>query len=421
MDISRESGDALRERALATLLRNLEKTGGKYVCPSWPHYGHRWLWDSCAHAIALAFLGRKEEAKNEFRWLLSSQRPDGFIPHMAYRKRHGPLWELERFTFLRWMHSDYSQPPLLAQALWWIDDSDFTREVFDRVVRFFLYFRERQDPDKDALISNFHQGETGRDSSPEFDPYILRIPGRHRILNTALHGFSWLKRGAKYRWMGWDIERIVADDGFDVEDLMFNCIWVDGMYILAQMTESASARGTLTELASQTENAILQHCWDEETQIFYSLAKGNEKIRCVTVSNLFPLLLPRLPKDRATSIVGHLTNPNKFWTSYPIPSVAVDEPTFDPDRVESLLWRGGSWDITTHFIAQGLFRQGYAKVAQELIALTDPSKMEEAEQDFPEFRHPFTGKGMRVKNFSMATIAVVTQSFLEDTSRIPLL
>jgi len=216
--------------------------------------------------------------------------------------------------------------------------------------------------------------------------------------------------------MGWDIERIVADDGFDVEDLMFNCIWVEGMYILAQMAERVEQRAFLAHCARQTEDAVLEHCWDDGTRMFHSLAKGNEKIRCVTVSNLFPLLLPRLPKDRATSIVGHLTNPKKFWTSYPIPSVAVDEPTFDPDRTERLLWRGGSWVIPNWLLVQGLVRQNYRAEARKLSLLT----VEMVERGgFWEFYHPGTGKGMRVPRFGMSTLAVTMPSIADGHIPLP--
>ena len=367
--------DSLKESAKQVLLRNFRATGEKYICPSWPHYPHQWLWDSCFHAISASHFGLQNVAEQEIRRLLELQRPDGFIPHVRYLDRHFrfPFTDVERFLYRKWrFHSDHSQPPVLARALKAINDPAFTRETFKRVKDFFLYFIRFQDPDHDGLISCFIPTETGRDASPEFDRFYPRIKdlGPIGYFFNSVSYFGFLFRTEwKYRRMRWDIGR-VSQSPVDIEDVMFNCIWVDGMYILASLCSSVEEREEIEKLARRTEDAIVAHCWDGEGQIFRCLAKDNSFIKTMTVSNLFPLLLPNLPRQYGEALVKHLVNPDKFWTPYPIPSVAADDVSFDPDRKERLIWRGPTWINTNWYLVLGLMRHGFDDIAKDLAQKT---------------------------------------------------
>jgi glycogen debranching enzyme len=143
--------------------------------------------------------------------------------------------------------------------------------------------------------------------------------------------------------------------------------------------------------------------------MFWSLAKDNSFIKVMTVSNLFPLLLPHLPDGYAEYILKLLRDPNKFWTPYPVPSVAADEPTFDPDRTEQLIWRGPSWININWYLVIGLMRHRFLTEAQELAERTIAMVEREG---FWEFYQPFTGKGMRIKDFGWSTLAATFDSLI---------
>jgi len=402
---------SVKENAREVLLKNLKATGGKYVCPSWPHYPHQWLWDSCFHAISLSHLGLKDTAKNEVRRLFTFQREDGFIPHIQYisKRARSPI-EAERYLYPHWKnYSSHTQPSVLARTLKSIGDPEFTKEFFLKVKKFLLYFIRFQDPDNDGLISVFLPTETGRDASPEFDRFYPRIKG-WGVLGRTFNTCSYFRRlywtEFKYRTIGWDIRRI-AKSLVDIEDLMFNCMWVDEMYILSDFAESAQEKDELIRLAKKTERAIIEKCWDKSTNTFRCLAKDNSFIMTLAVSNLFPLLLPNLPRKYAQAILTQLTDTKKFWTPYPIPSVAADEPTFDPDFKEHLLWRGPTWINTNWYIVIGLLRHGFQNEAHELAKRTISLVEQEG---FREFYQPFTGYGMRVPHFSWSTLAATFDS-----------
>lgn len=402
------------EEAKKLLLKNYEFTGRKFIPPSLPYYPHEWLWDTCFHAISCSALGLHDIVKEILeRLILCEQRQDGWIPHIIY---HGHAWltfkprDIEKLFFPIPHRSPYTQPPVFAQALDWIEDPTFATHIFEKVYRFFLYFIERQDPDNDGLISNFHPRETGRDSTPEFDRWWPCRPYSIPFLSYLFDLLLVLKISIRYRGQGWKIEKISKKPAVDVEDLMFNSIWVDGMDIITKFAPDEESKSKIQGLAKNTENAIIEKCWDEKAKMFYSLGPQNEHIRVVTISNLFPLILPNLPKDKAERIVELLTDKRQFWTPYPVPSVAQSEPSFDPDGRTKLLWRGPAWVNTNWYLIYGLLRHGFYQVARDLAHRTLDMV---AREGFREFYHPFTGKGMRVKNFGWSTLVVTFPKLFE--------
>lgn len=406
----------LREKARELMLNNYRATGQKYICPNWPHYQDQWLWDSCFHAIICSELGLTELAKNEIDKLLKWQRPDGWIPHQIYlssREKRPRRFELERLFYKKEhnpFHTSITQPPVLAQAVEAINDPVWRKDKLPYLAKFYGYFAEKQDPDKDGLVSICYPCESGRDSSPEFDLINLGIPGLS-MLGTVL--IWYLFNLPKYKKLNWDLEKIWPKNLFNVEDLMFHCIWVDGLRALIRLLGSGPD-DPLSRLADSAENAVYQLCWDEKDKIFYSLNSKNRKIKRLTVSNLFPLILDNIPAHMSQAVVEHLTNPREFWTPYPIPSTALTDREFNIKSAFYPNWRGPVWINMNWFILRGLVKHGYVDIAKELAGKT--IQMVERE-GFWEYYNPLNGKGLRreTKNFGWSALVVTFPKILGGT------
>jgi len=380
----------------------------------------------------------KDLAKNEITQLLKAQRPNGFIPNSIFdQARLSPIGRinLERHFFLNpHKSSNYSQPPLEAQALEQINDPEFTRQVFDKVLKGYLYFIENQDLDEDGLVSFFHPHESGRDADPTFD--ILRrkllpfVPGR--LTNYHLYNMlTGLYLCRQYRKIGWDIRKIWHLNLFNVEDVMFNCLWVDGMRALEKLALEVGARLEIKRLADKTESSIYRLMWQEKEQMFYALDNQNQPIKTETISNLFPLILPNIPKEMADTLLKRLLNPEKFWLPFPIPSVAADNPAFNPNYPKNLtvfkgisriltlpgIWRGPTCMATNWLIINGLILQAkrfaaneYLEVAKQIIQ----TSKEMVKTGFYEFYNPLTGEGERVKNYGWATLVATFEKMIDS-------
>ncbi|MRR31768.1 glycogen debranching protein, partial [bacterium] len=94
---------------------------------------------------------------------------------------------------------------------------------------------------------------------------------------------------------------------------------------------------------------MITHLWDEKAGLFWAKHKG-ETIPVLTPFNLFPLITGRLSKEIAERLVEHLTIPDEFWTKYPIPSVAVNDPLYNPLQ----MWRGPTWINVNYMMVEGL-------------------------------------------------------------------
>ena len=66
--------------------------------------------------------------------------------------------------------------------------------------------------------------------------------------------------------------------------------------------------------------------WDEAAGLFWARHEG-EPIRVKTPFSLFPLCTGRLPKASVDRLAAHLADPSSFWPAYPVPTVALDDPT----------------------------------------------------------------------------------------------
>ncbi len=124
--------------------------------------------------------------------------------------------------------------------------------------------------------------------------------------------------------------------------------------------------------------------WDAESGYFLASRNG-VAIPVHTPFNLFPLITGGLPKDIADRLVGHLVNPEEFWTRYPVPTVAANDPKYNPTQ----MWRGPTWINVNYLLIEGLCRSGYAELGRELRRRT--LELVSKHADIYEFYHPETG------------------------------
>jgi glycogen debranching enzyme len=93
-----------------------------------------------------------------------------------------------------------------------------------------------------------------------------------------------------------------------------------------------------------------------------------------------------MPGEIADRLVKHLAAPHEFWSRYPIPTVAMNDPKFDPLQ----MWRGPSWANVNFLMIEGLSRSGYVDLARHLRART--LEMLSGKDDIYEYYHPVTGE-----------------------------
>jgi glycogen debranching enzyme len=94
----------------------------------------------------------------------------------------------------------------------------------------------------------------------------------------------------------------------------------------------------------------------------------------------------RMPAAVVRRLIAHLTNPQEFWARYPVPTVALDDPKFEPGQ----MWRGPTWVNVNYLLIEGLHRTGYHDLARALRHRT--LEMLCLHNDIYEYYHPQTGE-----------------------------
>lgn len=312
------------------------------MTPSKIHYVGVWHWDAFFHALAYRHVEPKL-AQDQIRIVLDHQRDDGMIPDAIHDE--GIVTHLD-FP----VDADVTKPPLLAWSAWKLfemdGDREFLEEIYEPVVRWNRWWFDQNDTDGDGLPEYQHPFSSGLDDSPLWDD---GMPVTAPDLNTYLV----LQEEA--------LARIA-----DVIDLP---------------EEAAQWRARAERLAQR----MIDHLWDAEAGLFWAKHRG-ERVNVITPFNLFPLITGRMPAQITDRLLAHFTDPAQFWTNYPVPTVSMSDPKYDP----LTMWRGPSWVNINYLLMQGLQRIGQDAVADELRRRT--LAMMSGSDDIFEYYHPETAE-----------------------------
>ena len=387
----------------------------RFTVPSVRDYPFQWFWDSCFHAVVWSRFD-PERAADELRGLFAVQEADGLIPHVVF-------WKGDLVSRLQWHHLEsrtsgrvpfhrtphttaQMQPPVLAQAVERIVDAgaaDFLAEALAGLEGYYRYLAAFRDPDGDGLISIISQFESGLDFSPVYDESI----GVRRPTPAGLFARTRLPQ-LRNKLANYDVEAIFRRNRHHVEDVLVNAVYGQGLRALARLAARAGHDATArwaARAAQRVTEALLERCWDERLGLFVNLAGPDERrSRVKTIHGLMPLVLPDLPPAIAVRLVEHLDDPQTFGSPYPVPSVALDEPTFLRDhrlRGFRFIWRGPLSLNTNWFLIHGLRGHGFDDVAGRIA---DRSREAVARGGFNEFYDPLDGRPVGAERFGWATL-----------------
>jgi len=117
-----------------------------------------------------------------------------------------------------------------------------------------------------------------------------------------------------------------------------------------------------TAAADKTKAAVQARMWDAEAAWFCDLhpaSGGRSPARPAT--GFYPFLDDLAGPEHLTALARHLLNPAAFWTPYPVPSTARDDPAFSATgewkgKRHVCPWNGRSWLMVDSHVCQALAR-----------------------------------------------------------------
>lgn len=329
-----------------------------------PNSGIIWLWDSCFMTFFARYGEGLVPVMNNIDNLYRLQRDDGFLG-MAYEIASETLAYGERIN-----------PPLLAwiEFHYWRFSGDDSRiaSVLPRLVRLFDWIKANRRR-KSGLYWFEDSGSSGMDNSPR-SGYFAEFLNGSDVCHVDLAAQQALT--AEY------IARLARYLGDDT---------------LAERFDQEHAE--IVELLNR-------YHWDSRTGFYYDVFNRDEPtdrhnfLNHKTVAGFWPMLGGCCHEGQIEALLGHLTNPEEFWTKHPVASLSQDDPNFDP---AGAYWLGGVWAPINYMLTLALKRHGRSDLARKLtLAHLEAMQAVYESSDYPgiwesyapqEFR-PATNKPM---------------------------
>ena len=315
----------------------------------WGH-GHQVMHESIA-MIAYAYLD-PQSAQNSQRIFMEQQGKDGLI---AYR--HGPrgIQDYPHYS----SHTGDSVSTTSAPFFSWVNyeiykisgDKEFLKEAYLSGTKYVNWLIKNRDKDKDGLF--------------EWGPY--------GIIENVRDWYNVVFQVSKERYLNVDKE----DISDELECLDLTAMVIKEMRSLSKIAEVLGNKkdaANWTKKADKTSELLNKYMWDEESGFYYNVDMKTHQFKYMTrdlkrmeIIGFLPIWAGAAPKDRAKRLMETLTNPDKFWRKYGIPTLAADDEWYNPYVDYCCKWNGPVWLLWNYMVYEGLRDYGYHKEANDIF------------------------------------------------------
>jgi glycogen debranching enzyme len=131
-----------------------------------------------------------------------------------------------------------------------------------------------------------------------------------------------------------------------------------------------------TRDAQELDDVINRLMWDPDRRFYFDLSLDGKRAPVRTIAAFWALLGRVATPEQAEALVAALRDPKAFGRPLRVPTLAADEPGYDP---AGGYWCGGVWPSTTMMVLRGLENYGYGDEARK-IALNNLDVMSEVLQ-----------------------------------------
>lgn len=308
----------------------------------WGH-GHQVLHESLSMLSYVYF--DPVSAQNSQRVYMEQQGKDGLI---AYR--HGPRGPQT------YPHNGY--PTTSAPFYNWINweiykvsqDREFLQDAYLSGAKYVEWLNRNRDTDKDGTY--------------EWGPY--------GIIENVRDWYNAVFQVSAERYLDVDKE----DISDELECLDLSLMMVKEMRCLSEMASELNKKmesGNWATRADKLSELINERMWDESSGFFYSVNKVDHSfffmsrdLKRQEIIGFLPLWAQAVSDERAEKLVRQLTDPDKFWRKYGVPTLAADDEWYSPYVDYCCKWNGPVWLLWDYMVFEGLINYGYDDLAKEL-------------------------------------------------------
>ena len=325
--------DRIAVKAVVTLISNWRTHRGgllhEGIVPSHAAYYFVgfWAWDTWRFSAALAKFD-PELAKDNIRAMFDYQQPDGMIIDCIY-------------TDPAENNARDSKPPLVSWAVDEIfthtNDTAFISEMYPQLMAYYKWWYNKRDHNRNGMCEygstdgtlEAAAWESGMDNAIRFDDAKM-------LKNN----------GAEDAW------------SMDQESVDLNAYLALECKLLKKFASILGVTFDGPDYSIQ----VADYFFDKEKGFFFDRRlKDGSFIQEPGCEAYTPLWTEVATADQVKAMLPLLTDTAKFSTYIPFPTVAADNPKYNPRGY----WRGPIWLDQTYFAIRGLRNYGYNKMADE--------------------------------------------------------
>lgn len=308
----------------------------------WGH-GHQVLHESLS-MLAYVYLD-PVSAQHSQRVYMEQQGEDGLIAYrhgprgpQTYPHKGMPTTSAPFFNWINWEIFKVSQ------------DEDFLREAYESGTKYAEWLIRNRDTDQDGTF--------------EWGPY--------GIIENVRDWYNAVFQVSRERYLDVDKE----DISDELECLDLSLMMVKEMQCLAGMASRLDKHEEATQWnkkAGELARLINERMWHEDHGFYYSVNKVDHgfyfmsrDLKRQEIIGFLPMWARVAPPERAESLIGHLTDPDKFWRKFGVPTLAADDEWYSPNVDYCCKWNGPVWLLWDYMVFDGLMNYGYQDLAVEL-------------------------------------------------------
>lgn len=325
--------DRIAVKAVTTLISNWRTHRGgllhEGIVPSHAvgYFVGFWAWDSWRFSAGTAKFD-PELAKNNIRAMFDYQQPDGMIIDCIY-------------TDPSENNARDSKPPLVC---WAVDeifthtgDTTFVAEMYPQLLSYYKWWYQKRDHNRNGMCEygsadgtlEAAAWESGMDNAIRFD-----------------HAVMLKNKGYEDAW------------SMDQESVDLNAY----LALECKLLKKFAGLLKLPFDAPDYRDEVADYFFDKQINFFCDrrLKDGSflEDLGCEAYT---PLWTKVATSEQVKKMLPMLLDTTKFSTYIPFPTIAADNPKYDPRGY----WRGPIWLDQTYFAIRGLRNYGYTELADK--------------------------------------------------------
>jgi hypothetical protein len=338
------------DRAEKLAIENITGYGGRKVMIEGAQYRSVWLETQPMGGYMYAKRDL-EIARNNIEIFIDYQREDGRFPGVIYKRDGIPEPNYCQLQGLYLPRPAYDLYFLIGK------DTAYLGRVYRALEKFDEYLWKTRDSDNDGCLESWCIYDTGEDHAIRYNDFPNAWSFDYPPTKEAAAKLSKDELAVNCKEESYDSTKtmIVPIESMDVMSYSYSCRDVLSL-ISAELRNGKETYWRNKALDVRTK--LKAYLWDKKKYACYDRDKDNRTMPILLHNNLRCMYFGIFDQEMADRfILSHLLNADEFWTPMPLPSVAVNDPSFK--NISGNNWSGQPQALTYQRSIRALENYGH--------------------------------------------------------------